>query len=204
MAAGQVDEERKGTAGRHKDLTYIVPWESCRFLVGYVRMLIRTAPCTASSLSPYRAEVHPGLPRGDVQVDATQVCIALPLDHAAWHHNGQASGGSGSGIIGGEGEGGEGSSPGATAGLAGIAGSVPAVTMQQQQQRPPLPQQQVFAFLPLRSYGLRLVVQVRGSRRGEGRTRGKGGELWGLSCRVFRWGADRPRLLSHPLTPYPA
>ena len=118
--------------------------------------------------------MHPGLPRGDVQVDATQVCIALPLDHAAGRHNSQASGGGG-------GEGGKGSSPGATAGLAGVAGSAPAVTMQQmqqqmqQQQRPPLPQQQVFAFLPLRSYGLRLVVQVRGSRRGEGRTRGKGG-----------------------------
>jgi hypothetical protein len=64
---------------------------------------------------PCRSEVRPSVPRGDVVVEATQVCIA----HVA----------------------GAGPEPGSSS-----SGG--------------LPQQQVFAFLPLRSYGLRLVVQV--------------------------------------------
>ena len=50
--------------------------------------------------------------RANVEVDETELCVALPLDYAF-----------------------------------GV------------QPSPPPPQQQVFAFLPLRSYGLRVVVQ---------------------------------------------
>ena len=75
---------------------------------------------------PPRSEVHPKLPRIDVQVSATQVCIALPLDHRHVP-------------------------PAVRDGVSGTSASAAPA--------PRPPQQQVFAFLPLRSYGLRMVVQ---------------------------------------------
>ncbi len=71
--------------------------------------------------------MRPSVLRGDVAVEVTQVCIALPLDHAA------SGGGTAAAAAG----------PEAPGGVAGLP-----------------PQQQVFAFLPLRSYGLRMVVQA--------------------------------------------
>lgn len=68
----------------------------------------------------------PGVPRGDVAVPLTQLCVALPLDYLH--------------------------TPASTATSASASALHPAPAAAP-------PQQQVFAFLPLRSYGLRFVVQ---------------------------------------------
>ena len=84
----------------------------------------------------------PGVLRLDATVSETEVCLAFKLDVGDGGRN-----------IGG----GANADP-AAAGGAGGAGAAGAVTHQVPQQ------QQVFAFLPLRSYGLRFVVQVRSVR----------------------------------------
>lgn len=114
-----------------------------------------------------RQPVRPHLPRGEVTVSSTEVCLAFALGPStssstspsattttttnAIATNSNSNDASSS------------SSSSTTA--AGVAGLAPGLEDASGLRRPE--QQPVFAFLPLRSYGLRFVVQVRPRGRGE-------------------------------------
>ncbi|GAX75620.1 hypothetical protein CEUSTIGMA_g3064.t1 [Chlamydomonas eustigma] len=107
-----------------------------RLPAGVTVVLLHNEGRAPSKWLVVRHEFQPCVLRGDVPVAKTQVCIALPLDYAA--------------------KSGAYPTAGTEHSSRKSSSSRPSEAVVQ---RSALPQQQVYAFLPLRSYGLKLIVQ---------------------------------------------